>query len=144
MACRLFSPSHYLNKCCSVVDVTIWETFQRTKNKDTTIPNRKLFKMLSAKWWSFFHSLSIMTSSNGNILHVIGPLWREFTGHRCLWGEFTGHRWIPLTKASDADIWCFFDRSLNKRLRKQSIRWWFETPSRPLWRHCYVFRADPE
>ena len=39
----------------------------------------------------------MMTSSNGNIFRV--------TGH--LWGEFTGHRWIPLTKASDAKLWCF-------------------------------------
>ena len=22
------------------------------------------------------------------------------------WGESTGHRWIPLTKHSDADLWC--------------------------------------
>ena len=45
------------------------------------------------------HSLSSMgmTSSNGNIFRVIGPLW----------GESTGHRWIPLTKASDAELWCF-------------------------------------
>ena len=27
------------------------------------------------------------------------------TGHLC--GEFTGHRWIPRTKASDAELWCF-------------------------------------
>ena len=27
------------------------------------------------------------------------------TGHLC--GEFTGPRWIPHTKASDADLWCF-------------------------------------
>ena len=39
----------------------------------------------------------MMTSSNGNIFRVSGPL--------C--GEFTGHRWIPLTKASDAEHWCF-------------------------------------
>ena len=39
----------------------------------------------------------IMTSSNGNIFGVTGSL--------C--GEFTGDRWIPLTKASDAEIWCF-------------------------------------
>ena len=45
-------------------------------------------------------------------------------------------RWIPLTKASDADI--FFDLCLNKRLSKQSLGWWFETPSRSLWRHCFV------
>ena len=36
-------------------------------------------------------------SSNGIIFRVNGPLCREFTGDR----------WIPLTKASDADIWCF-------------------------------------
>ena len=40
----------------------------------------------------------MMTSSNGNCFRVIGPLY----------GEFTGHRWIPLTKASDAELWCFF------------------------------------
>ena len=27
------------------------------------------------------------------------------TGPLC--GEFTGHRWFPLTKASDAELWCF-------------------------------------
>ena len=27
------------------------------------------------------------------------------TGHLC--GEFTGPRWIPRTKASDAQLWCF-------------------------------------
>ena len=41
--------------------------------------------------------LSMMTSSNGNIFRV--------TGHLC--GEFTGLRWIPRTKASDAELWCF-------------------------------------
>ena len=29
----------------------------------------------------------------------------------------------------------FFDLCLNKRLNKQSWGWWFETLSRPLWRH---------
>ena len=32
----------------------------------------------------------------------------------------------------------FFDLSPNKRLSKQSWGWWFETPSRPLWRHRYA------
>ena len=39
----------------------------------------------------------MMTSSNGNIFRVTGPV--------C--GEFTGHRWIPIIKASDAELWCF-------------------------------------
>ena len=67
----------------------------------------------------------IMTSSNGNIFRV--------TGHLC--GEFTGHRWIPRTKASDAELWCFFDLRLNKRLSKQWCGWWFETSLCSLWRH---------
>ena len=48
-----------------------------------------IFKMHSGHY--------MMTSSNGSMFHVTGPLW----------GESTGHRWIPLTKASDAELWCF-------------------------------------
>ena len=33
--------------------------------------------------------------------------WKHFPRHWPLWGEFTGDRWIPLTKASDAELWCF-------------------------------------
>ena len=65
-----------------------------------------------------------MTSLNGNIFCITGPL--------C--GEFTGHRWIPHTKASVTELWCFL--CLNKRLSKQSWGWWFETPSRSLSHHC--------
>ena len=53
----------------------------------------------------------MMTSSNGNTFRVTGPL--------C--GEFTGHRWIPHTKASDVELWCFFDLRLNKRSGKHMM-----------------------
>ena len=53
-----------------------------------------------------------------------------------LWGESIGHRWIPFTKASDAKRWCSLGSAHEQRLNKQSRRWWFETPSCPLWRHC--------
>ena len=69
---------------------------------------------------------AMMTSSNGNMFRVTGPLG----------GEFTGPRWIPLTKAVTRSFGVFFDLRLNKRLSKQSRRRWFETPSRSLWRHC--------
>ena len=75
-----------------------------------------------------------MTSSNENIFRVTGPL--------C--GEFTSHRWIPLTKASDAELWCFLWFRLNKQLSKQSWRRWFETPPRSLWCHCNVSSCLPE
>ena len=33
-------------------------------------------------------------------------------------GWFTSQRWIPLTKASDTELWYFFDLRLNKPLSK--------------------------
>ena len=39
----------------------------------------------------------MMTSSNGSIFRITGPLCEEFTGHR----------WIPPTKASDTELWWF-------------------------------------
>ena len=40
----------------------------------------------------------------------------------------------PLTQSFDV----FFDLRPNKRLSKLSRRWWYDTPSRPLWRHYNV------
>ena len=42
------------------------------------------------------------------------------------------------TNASDPELWCFFYLRLNKHLSKESWGWWFETPSRSLWRQCNV------
>ena len=59
----------------------------------------------------------MMTSSNGNIFRVTGPLCGEFTGP----GEFPTQR--PVTRSFDV----YFDLRPNKRLSKQSWGWWFET-----------------
>ena len=67
----------------------------------------------------------MMTSSNGNIFRVTGPLCGDFTGP----GEFPAQR--PVTRSFDV----FFDLRLNKRLSKQPWGWWFETPAWSLWRH---------
>ena len=80
---------------------------------------------------SKFHPQALklmMTSSNGNIVRVTGPLCGEFTGP----GEFPPQR--PVTRSFDV----FFDLRLNKRLSKQPWGWWFETPSWSLWRQCNV------
>ena len=34
--------------------------------------------------------------------------WGHFSASLPLWGESTGHRWIPLIKARDDELWCFF------------------------------------
>ena len=77
----------------------------------------------------------MMTSSKGNMFRVTGfcagnsPV---TAGNSPATGEFPSHR--PVTRSFDV----FFDLCLNKRLSIQPRRWWFETPSRSLWRYCNV------
>ena len=49
--------------------------------------------------WDHLHGWTdtVMTDIHGNIFRVTGPLW----------GESTSYRWIPVTKSSDAELWCF-------------------------------------
>ena len=75
--------------------------------------------ILSIKW-------NMMTSSNGSIFRVTGPLCGEFTGP----GEFPAQ--TPVTRSFDV----FFDLRLNKQLSKQPRVWWFETLPWSLWRQC--------
>ena len=70
----------------------------------------------------------MMTSSNRNLFRVTGPL--------C--GEFTGYRWIPFTKASDTELWCFPWSAPEQTVGKQLWRLWFVTSSRSSWRQCNV------
>ena len=53
--------------------------------------------------------LHMMTSSNGNIFRVTGPLW----GNSPVTGEFPSQR--PVTRGYDV----FFDLRLNKQLSKR-------------------------
>ena len=83
-----------------------------------------MIKIIIVLTSSLSSSSHMMTSSNGNIFHVTGPLCGEVTG------EFPSQR--PVTWSFDV----FFDLCLNKRLSKQLWGWWFETPSSSLWHHC--------
>ena len=88
----------------------------------TLIPLRRHFTSIH------LHGILMMTSSNGNIFRVTGPLCGEFTGP----GEFPAQR--PVTRSFDV----FFDLRPNKRLNKQPWGRWFETLSWSLWRHRNV------
>ena len=77
-------------------------------------------------------SVNMMTSSNGSIFSVTGPLRGEFTGP----GEFPTQRQV--TRNFDV----FFDLRLNKRLSKQPWGWWFETPSWSLWRQYNDYNGN--
>ena len=110
--------------------------FSEILSKIHTFSYKKMhLKMSSAKWWQFCLYLNVLiykgmtdvcTDGLGQwnpllfsnklpdpvwVVITIYPWWRHqmdffrVTGHLC--GEFTGPRWIPRTKASDAELWCF-------------------------------------
>ena len=134
----------FLNVCESV-EISVWLRGQITYMVVVLSEPCLLAMSLSHPFHSmassrpYWSRTDMMTWYNESIFHV--------TGHLC--GEFTGHRWIPHKKASNGggggggggSIDVYFNlNNLNKRPRKQSQGWWFETPSCPLWRHCNVLR----
>ena len=58
--------------------------------------------------------------------------WKHLPRYWPLWGDSNGHRWIPLTKASNAELWCFFPCAHEQTVGVNSRC----TPCRSLWRHC--------
>ena len=62
-------------------------------------------------------------------LEIFSELLAICAGNSPFPGEFPTQR--PVTRSGDV----FFDLHPNKRLSKQPWGWWFETLSRPLWRH---------
>ena len=75
---------------------TIPPYFRVNTLRQTTFSNAfswmKTFELQIKYHWDISHD-DVMR----NNFRVTGPL--------C--GEFTGDRWIPLTKASDVELWCF-------------------------------------
>ena len=96
----------------------------RNKYVNATMICRDIVWMLNSLSYDAF----MLTSSNGNIFRVTGPLW----------GESTGHRWFPSQRPVARSFDVFFDSRLNKRLSKHffSRRRWSETTPCLLWRHC--------
>ena len=114
--------------------IKFWTTYtakydppRKLRSADKQLLSQPLCRLKTYARWP-----SMMTSSNGNIFRVTVHLCGEFTGP----GEFPTQR--PVTRSFDV----FFDLSLNKRLSKQSRGWWFQTQSRPLWRHCNAEAGD--
>ena len=65
-------------------------------------------------------------------METFSALLALYAGNLPVTGEFPSQR--PVTRSFDF----FFNLRPNKRLNKQSWGWWFETPSRLLWRQCNV------
>ena len=110
------APNHCFNQYWLIIKGVLWGSPEGNSTANSLPTN--LFRNM------YF----IMTSSNGNIFRITGPLCGEFTGP----GEFPTQR--PVTRSFDV----FFDLRLNKRLSKQPWGWLFEAPSWSLWRPCNV------
>ena len=85
--------------------------------------------------------VNISTSRLALAIHDDVIKWNHFPRY---WSFMRGiHRslWIPTRRPVTRSFDVFFDLGLNKWLSKQSWGWWFEMPSRPLWRHRNVLRV---
>ena len=97
--------------------------FVRITFKLTEWAYYSIFRLKIVSWWR-------------HQMETFSALLAICAGNSPVSGEFPAQR--PVTRSFDV----FFDLRLNKRLSKQWWGWWFETPSRPLWRHWNV-RHNP-
>ena len=74
---------------------------------------------LGCSWWR-------------HLMESFSALLAFCAGNSPVTGEFPTQ--MPVTRGFDV----FFDLRPNKRSSKQSRGWWFDTQSRPLWRHYNV------
>ena len=77
-------------------------------------------------YWMPQHHCIMMTSWNGNIFRVTGPC----AGNSPVTGEFPSQ--VPVMRSFDV----FLGPHLSGRMNTHPGRQWFQTASRPLWRHC--------
>ena len=79
--------------------------------------------MISFLWNTWWH----------HQMETFSALLAICAGNSPVTGEFPAQ--TPVTRSFDI----FVGVRLNKRLSKQWWGWWFEMPTRPLWRHCNGF-----
>ena len=116
---------HIRNKFSSAVLMKFWPEDRSV----TSIYFVVIFSIGLIESWlwahSLFHGIVTMTIMMTSSMDTISAL-----------------QAIPAQRPVTRSFGIFFDLRLNKRLSKQSWGWWFETPSRPLWRHCNVIFCE--
>ena len=140
---------------CITVRLRDCQTAQSTNNSNvsslacsghvTPICFRRWVKIIFIQQSKLFEHVINLSAISVGPIHTPQVLWwrHQMETFSALLALCAGNSLVILTKASDAELWCFFfDLRLNKRLSKQWWGWWFEMPSRPLWRHCSTYRSD--
>ena len=114
MDCWRAAASPYLNQCWRIINCG-WKTLTKEQfHKCSRYPFVKWFS-----WWR-------------HQMETFSALLAICAGNSPVPGKFPTQR--PVTRSFDV----YFDLRPNKRLSKQSLSWWFETLSPPLWRHRNV------
>ena len=101
--------------------------------KSLTVLPKTLFLFVMYLWCC--ESLLLPVAWWRHQMETFSALLAICAGNSPVPGEFPTQR--PVTRSFDV----FFGLRLNKRLSKQSWGWWFETLSRPLWRHRNEFSS---
>ena len=111
---------------CICFEAHVW--INTDLNFTLCMPWLDMKQIISAKWGfclGYYYFVLSWWRHHGNIFRITRHLW----GNSPIPGEFPAQR--PVTRSFDL----FFDLRPNKRLSKQSWSRWFDTPSRPSWRH---------
>ena len=113
-------PIDYLIQCWLIVNST-------NRNTMKYFLNWKRFHQRKYLWNCLCKVSAILLRSRFWIIvqmswHDDVIKWKHFPHYWPFVRGIPGHRWIPHTKASDAELWCF-DLRLNKWLSKQSGGW---------------------
>ena len=102
------------------------------KGKSIYSSYHRAYKLTKKPHVLFWRMIYVVSSWWHHQMETFSALLALCAGNSPATGEFSSQR--PVTRSFD--IFC--DLCLNKRLSKQSWGWWFETPSRSLWRHRNV------
>ena len=106
---------HYNCHCCCLYvhhDVHcryLVHTYYQFRNKYILESNVKVYKRAHFNWFTpwYFSNHCVSLRDWGCFSHDDVIKWKHFPCYWPLCGGFTGHRWIPRTKASDTELWCF-------------------------------------
>ena len=144
------APSHYLNQCWVIINWILRNKLQRNFNQSMKFSFTSMHLKMSPATWRPFCSGEDELSVAQRVFFQVLSCWDRVTrisrwrhqmdtfsalralceGNPPVIDGFPSER--PVTRSFDV----FLDLRLNKRLSKQSMRRWFETPPRSLWRPC--------
>ena len=129
-----FAPNGQINNIPALVQIMAWRRPGAKPLSEPMMVRLPTYICVTRPQWVKWRDICIHTAVMAipwwlHQMETFSALLAICSGNSPVTGEFPEQR--SVTRSFDV----FFDLRLNKRLSKQSWGWWFETLSRPLWRH---------